>query len=336
MLELIGNIHDTHANLWGRDTVMINYKGQYIAPIKTRFVQDKLVVSDISAAEPEIRIGDIITTIDQIPVDEYIKNNSKYFPASNLDAQRRNISRDILRTKNRTLDLTIQNDKGTSQIKIATIHMDDYDHSGGDYAWSSAENCCYLLNPDVGYINLGSIKASLLPDAFKSFTSTKGIIVDIRNYPNETVVNELTNYLMDNAKPFVRFSFPDAGRPGQFLMRPGIDVGKPNKDPYKGKVIVLVNELTQSNAEFTTMALQTSPNATVIGSTTAGADGDIARITLPGNLLTMISGLGVYYPDGRETQRIGIIPDIVVKPTIQGIRENRDELLEKAQSIILH
>jgi C-terminal processing protease CtpA/Prc len=48
----------------------------------------------------------------------------------------------------------------------------------------------------------------------------------------------------------------------------------------------------------------------------------------------MISGIGVYYPDGKETQRIGIVPDIVVKPTIKGISEGRDEPLEKALEII--
>jgi len=48
----------------------------------------------------------------------------------------------------------------------------------------------------------------------------------------------------------------------------------------------------------------------------------------------MISGIGVYYPDGKETQRIGIVPDLVVKPTIKGIREGRDELVEKALEII--
>jgi len=44
--------------------------------------------------------------------------------------------------------------------------------------------------------------------------------------------------------------------------------------------------------------------------------------------------MGVYYPDGQQTQRIGIVPDIVVKPTIKGIQEGRDELLEKAIEII--
>jgi C-terminal processing protease CtpA/Prc len=82
------------------------------------------------------------------------------------------------------------------------------------------------------------------------------------------------------------------------------------------------------------MAYQKAPNVTVIGSTTAGADGNVSFFYLPGGIKTCITGIGVYYPDGTETQRVGIVPDIVVKPTIQGIREGRDELVEKAIEII--
>src|SRR5262249_32869292 len=37
-----------------------------------------------------------------------------------------------------------------------------------------------------------------------------------------------------------------------------------------------------------------------------------------------------FYPDNRPTQRVGIIPDIEVTPTIEGIRAGRDELIEEA------
>ena len=72
----------------------------------------------------------------------------------------------------------------------------------------------------------------------------------------------------------------------------------------------------------------------MIGSQTAGTDGNASQVVLPGGLGTIISGLGVYYPDGTETQRMGIVPDIEVKRTIQGVREQRDELLEKAIELI--
>lgn len=82
------------------------------------------------------------------------------------------------------------------------------------------------------------------------------------------------------------------------------------------------------------MALRVAPNAIVLGSTTSGADGNVSAIYLPGNVFTYISGIGVLNPDRSETQRIGIIPDIEIKPTIKGIQNGKDELLEKAIEII--
>jgi hypothetical protein len=34
--------------------------------------------------------------------------------------------------------------------------------------------------------------------------------------------------------------------------------------------------------------------------------------------------------DGKQLQRVGLVPDIEVKPTIEGIRQSRDEVLERA------
>ena len=60
----------------------------------------------------------------------------------------------------------------------------------------------------------------------------------------------------------------------------------------------------------------------------AGADGNVSPIALPGGLRTAISGIGVFYPDKRPTQRVGIIPDVTVRPTLAGVRAGRDEVLE--------
>ena len=54
----------------------------------------------------------------------------------------------------------------------------------------------------------------------------------------------------------------------------------------------------------------------------------------PGGLRTAISGIDVYYPNRKETLRVGIVPDIIVKPTIEGIKKGKDELIEKAIELI--
>ena len=60
----------------------------------------------------------------------------------------------------------------------------------------------------------------------------------------------------------------------------------------------------------------------------------MSTIMLPGGLRTMISGIGIYYPDGSETQRVGIVPDIKIEPTVEGIKNGKDEVLEKAIEVI--
>ena len=77
------------------------------------------------------------------------------------------------------------------------------------------------------------------------------------------------------------------------------------------------------------MCLQKGDNVTTIGSQTAGADGNTNEIEFIG-FKSLMSGLGVYYPDGTETQRKGIKIDIEVQPTIKGIQEGKDEILEEA------
>jgi C-terminal processing protease CtpA/Prc len=128
---------------------------------------------------------------------------------------------------------------------------------------------------------------------------------------------------------FASFTADDLSNPGAFQFGPGGTID-PGPVHYPGKIAVLVDETSQSQAEFTAMALRAMPNALVVGSTTAGADGNVSAIPLPGNLRTMISGLGVFYPDHRPTQRIGIVPDLTVEPTVKGIASGRDEILEAA------
>jgi C-terminal processing protease CtpA/Prc len=135
---------------------------------------------------------------------------------------------------------------------------------------------------------------------------------------------------------FALISGPDPDCPGKFKILTSLETGPSsyNPDYYRGKVVVLVNETTISRGEFTCMALQTAPDVTVVGSQTAGADGNVSYLWLPGGIATSFSGLGVYYPDGSQTQRIGILPNITVAPTIEGIKEGRDEVLEEALQFI--
>jgi len=66
----------------------------------------------------------------------------------------------------------------------------------------------------------------------------------------------------------------------------------------------------------------------------AGSNGDMTRLVLPGALELTFTGQGVRRPDGRQLQRIGLQPHIASIPTLEGLRAGRDEVLERAVSFI--
>ncbi|MEM9402078.1 MAG: hypothetical protein AAGA44_06210 [Pseudomonadota bacterium] len=82
------------------------------------------------------------------------------------------------------------------------------------------------------------------------------------------------------------------------------------------------------------MTFRASPNAFVMGSETAGADGDVSRIVLPGGQNTTFSDLGMFDPDGSPTQQVGIVADYEVRPTLEGIRDSKDEVLDAAIELV--
>lgn len=336
VIQIIGDVKDTHANLYGGNNKIEEWKGNYYAPVHVRFIEKKLVVTDYYnpelKSEAGFEIGDIITRINNREVDDIVSELSKYYPASNKPTRLRNISADMLRSQSTELKIEYIHD-GAVRTKMLTLYPED---SLDRYYWykKNDEKCYKLLNNNIGYVTLMSIKDTDIPEIRNGFKDTKGIIIDIRNYPSSFVPFALGSFFVSTSTPFVKFTKGNVNNPGEFTFTKELVIQK-SEETYEGKLIVIVNEFSQSQAEYTAMAFRAANNTLVIGSTTAGADGNISSIPLPGGLSSVISGIGVYYPNGKETQRVGIVPDIVVKPTIEGIKNGKDELVEKAIELIL-
>ena len=192
-----------------------------------------------------------------------------------------------------------------------------------------------IMDNNIGYVFPGKYKNEMLPDIKEKFKGVNGIIIDMRCYPSDFMPFKFGNYLKAEKSPFVKFTLGSLTSPGSFaFFAPIENGGVKGENHFKGKVVVIVNSTTQSQAEYTTMAFQSSSNVRVIGSTTAGADGNVSPIILPGGIYTMISGIGVFYPDGTPSQRVGVKIDYPIYPTIKGVKSGRDELLEKAVNIL--
>ena len=90
-----------------------------------------------------------------------------------------------------------------------------------------------------------------------------------------------------------------------------------------------------SQAEHSGLFFEAANGTKFVGSQTAGTDGDVTYFAVPGIASVRFSGHDVRHPDGRQLQRIGLVPDVPAAPTIQGIRAGKDEVLERAAEYLV-
>jgi C-terminal processing protease CtpA/Prc len=332
MIALIARARDGHANLWASLDVRPPI-GKCELPVSVRFVEDLPVVTSLlqpSDSQSELKVGDVITDLDGVPVANLIEKWMPYYAGSNDAARMFDIGRSMTRGECGQSTIGIRRENHDLKFKVnripsANSGMLTHDLPGPTFR---------LLSKDVAYLKLSSVKSEDAANYVNQAAGTTGWIIDIRNYPSSFMVFALGSLLVDKETPFATFTKGDLSNPGAFHWRE-VESLKPAQPHYAGKVVILVDETSMSQAEYTAMAFRSTHGAIVVGSTTAGADGDVSPFALPGNLRTMISGIGVFYPDKTPTQQIGIVPDVKSRPTIAGIREGRDEVLEEALRQIL-
>ncbi len=325
MAECCNSIHDTHS--YTSSATIDSILGQYVLPIRLSRIEGKVIVRrPCLGISTSLKPGDEILAINGMRLSDRRKTLAKLASASNDAALERNICWWMTRCAYKdSVLIEYRSVNGIQSCKVKPLTIEEFKkivEIDSSKHWK-------ILDGNIGFVNMGELTVAEVKQAMSDLARTKAIIFDVRNYPKGTLWS-LATYLRVNA-PWVSWRRPDFHSPGSFIRESSqTNSYLSSTKGYRGRVIVLVNENTQSHAEYTAMMLRRAERSVVIGSQTAGADGNVVRMTLPGGIHTIFSGLGVFYPDGKPTQRVGIVPDIHVEPTIAGLRAGRDEVLERA------
>ena len=323
--------------------------GHAYAPIEMLFGQRMLPVWPLQAegrlfvghsGDGVLERGDEVVAIDGEPLSERLDLLREYASRSNEASLREALRLYGLCTRRDTAEVVRRRAGVCDTLRVATI---PYSSASSIYDPAQlAQPPFRLLADSVGYIYAGTFSHEHLAEVVQTLPRTRALIIDLRTYPQNMDI-ALTALIGRSLRtePVVAWQMvhPTLALPGLFfrqeqLLYNGFEEGAARcTEPYKGRVILLVNESTQSNPEFQAMAFQSCPQTLTIGSPTSGADGDIVWIPLPGGLMTSFSGIGVLYPDGTQTQTVGVRLDVEVLPTAEGLQAGRDEVLERALSL---
>ena len=326
--EMTTRINDSHGGL--SSPVYSNWAGAYSPPFLARFIENEMVITRVLPGITGLAEGDIIKEIDGQDAYQLRSDLRKYSFGSNVPAIERILTNVVLFAGLGPSTVTVSNGTATSTVSIERT-ADNYNNL--KIKTSPIWKDTLIGGCSFGIVDMERLETTQVPAMFSDLWNTGAIIFDIRNYPLGTLWY-LVNYLFPGPIHIADFTVPSITYPGSLEWK-STYIGSGTTNPYRGKVILLFDDRTQSQAEYTCMGLELFPDAIKIGSQTSGADGNVSKIWLTANSYTLMTGLGTFYGDRTPTQRVGIVPDYEVHPTIAGIRQGRDELMEFALNCAL-
>ncbi|AKQ45859.1 hypothetical protein TH63_09740 [Rufibacter radiotolerans] len=370
LITLNAKLNDTQAYSFFRQLYYKEkiFRNLYFPPFDYQVVEGKILVTNLIdpalCKKSNIKTGDVLEELDDITVAEWVKALGTVLSVSNQEALWHRVGEYgdnfLFRSEDTNLKvlLTRGEDKITTKLQLMNPSepakaklVDTYFKKKLTPAKKSpglervAKGIIRFKANDTNRFieNATEAREIVIMDSLLSVANkAKGLIFDMRSEADNSdfVYLDLFRKFGKERNYFARYYLMNHEALGTYKYLPQADVYFPSTVTpkgveYKGKVVILVNAATQGVGEWLTMNLQhLFPNSVTIGDRSAGADGDIKRLTLPGNYVVTFSGNAVFYPDQTVTQRKGVKIDQTLAPTLKGVLGKKDELLQKAIELI--
>jgi C-terminal processing protease CtpA/Prc len=329
VMEMSAQIHDSHVGVRGPPAVMA-IRGEAGVGLRVQILEGKPVVVELlhpDGAAEGVRVGEVIEEIDGEPLLARAERLEKYAAASlPLGRRMRAIAYALSGPEGRPAMLKLSSGRTATLRRMLK------------YAPPSRPPF-RLLEGNVGYADLTRLEKTEVDAMFERLGSTRALILDMRGYPKGTawdIAPRINVKGATHAAWFARNELSGAlnaeEEHSSFTFQQRIPTT--DKPLYRGRVVMLIDEFAISQSEHSGLFFEAATNLTYVGSPTAGANGDVTFLTLPGGIEVSFTGHDVRHADGRRLQRIGLQPDVPVRPTLAGIRAGRDEVLERAMALL--
>lgn len=282
-------------------------------------VDDKTIVR-VNAGR--LQKGDIISSIGKQNIKQ-VRDSLSVFTAASTQGNKDyrincSIGQMIFGQKNLVKVL-----RGDKSLEINVVPVDYKKENLQIYRW---------ISDGIGYVDLSQVTNKDINPLFEYLSEADGIIFDLRKAgPYKFELEPFVCHLFE--KKEIQLSsmvYPDPMHPGAFIWKKNFQTTIPDSLScliYKGKIVVLINESTQSGLETIALEIRNNCNSTLVGRSTSGALGRVTFVPLLGQRASF-SNFALFSADGTGLQRKGITPDILAYPTIETIKAGKDEILD--------
>lgn len=300
-------------------------------PIDWATIDGELVITAVADGVSGVAPGMIVSAIDELPADQALAQEEQRISGS--DHYRRTLAErfTLNGVKGDTVVLSVRD--GAGEAQAVTLTMQEAVQSA---RFEKVRPQPFAeLERDIFYIDLSRISQADLNDALVQVRDAKGLVFDLRGYPR--VSKEWLSQLTDQPIRSAMFMRPEfTGPDGQ--ARYNEDGGwtiEPRATRLTQNVVFLTNASAISFAESVLGLVKANGLGTIVGSPTAGANGNVSSVPLPGGYTLRFTGMKVLNRDGSQHHLIGVTPDIATSPTREGVADARDEVLEVGLRLVV-
>lgn len=291
-------------------------------PVSIVSVDGDLVVASTASAG-RVAAGDRITAIDGESTARWLERTRSHYSGSDHWRTHRAIYR-LMRGapgSARVLGLARESESFEAELPFELEGpMEPFDHPA-----------TRTLDGGAIYVNLTKIDEQQWTDRLPELAEAPGIVFDLRGYPGALGTAFLGN-LLESRDDFTGWMqillarSPD----GDLTMASEHAWEIPPAEPrIRAPVVFLTNQRAISYSESLLGLIRHNELGPIVGSNTAGANGNVLPLMLPGGFTVSYTGMRVIGPDGAPFHARGIEPDVRAAPTVEGLRAGRDEVLER-------
>jgi hypothetical protein len=320
LLHLLGELHDGHARL--SDPAL---PSGGILPVALRRFGDRIVVTG-GAAEylTGIAAGSELVALDGVPALAAYDRAAALVSAATAGLRaHRAAARLGAGPPGATAELVLRSpDGGVLERHWPLLPGDRYDHAVRPRRpWPGTE-----LAPGVIYVDFDALAPETWSALLPVLARARALVFDFRGYSTTGLV--AASHLIDRPVEQLTWQLPQLPADGRPAFAPVRRVQYPIAPRLAAPVIALVDGQSASTVETTLALLRDRRLATLIGEPTAGASGLIASFPLPGGEVVRFTAIRLAGRDGSSLHGRGLVPDRIVRPTLDGVRAGRDEILE--------
>lgn len=327
--QMAATLQDSHVGL--RSAEIDKYLGLATPGVRLARVEGKIAVVGLdgagAAGRAGLQPGDVVLSVDGEDADKRARRLADLLGGSTPAGRDLKGLGNMLRGEEGKAAV-LQVERGDGQVRTVSLMR-----SASARPAPPSAAPYRLLDARIGYADLNLLQPQQIDAMFDALGQTDSLILDMRGYPKGTGWMLASRLNVRGARSGAAFMRPVASAMGgrEPARQASLQPIMPSRfAPYSGKVIMLLNETSISQAEHTALFVEAATPVTFIGSVTSGTNGDVTNTLLPGNIVVGFTGQEVRHADGRPLQRVGIQPHIPSAPTLAGLRAGRDDVLERA------